>query len=87
VRDGLRMLAKDSVVRIQPHRGTHAVQLSSQDASDIFEIRLDLLGAMPHRSTCCDKAFVAIFDAELPELRGSFHNDTRPAAGLAFALT
>jgi DNA-binding GntR family transcriptional regulator len=68
VREALRILEKDSVVRIQPHRGTHVTQLSIQEVSDIFEIRLDLAGAMLRRLTRCDEAFVAMLDTEVREL-------------------
>jgi DNA-binding GntR family transcriptional regulator len=39
VREALRILEKDSVVRIPPNRGAHLTQLSIKDVSDIFEVR------------------------------------------------
>src|SRR5690554_866614 len=39
VREALRILENDSVVRILPNRGAHVTQLSIKEVSDIFEIR------------------------------------------------
>jgi DNA-binding GntR family transcriptional regulator len=49
VREALRILEKDSVVRILPNRGAHVTQLSIKEVGDIFEIRRDLVGAMVRR--------------------------------------
>src|SRR4030095_3963046 len=45
VREALRILEKDAVVRILPNRGAHVTQLSIQEVSDLFEIRRKLSGA------------------------------------------
>jgi DNA-binding GntR family transcriptional regulator len=68
VREALRILEKDSVVRILPNRGAHVTQLSIKEVSDIFEIRHDLIGAMIRRLGDCDDAFIARVDAEVREL-------------------
>src|SRR5688572_9744377 len=46
VREALRILEKDSVVRILPNRGAHVTQLSIKEVDDIFEIRRKLSGGM-----------------------------------------
>lgn len=49
VREALRILENDSVVRILPNRGAHVTQLSIKEVGDIFEIRRKLSGAMVAR--------------------------------------
>ena len=51
VREALRILEKDSVVRILPNKGAHVTQLSTKEVSDIFEIRRNLSGVMIGRLT------------------------------------
>ena len=69
VREALRILEKDSVVRILPNRGAHVTQLSIKEVSDIFEVRRDLVGAMVRRLDCQDGgAFSERIDAEVREL-------------------
>jgi DNA-binding GntR family transcriptional regulator len=68
VREALRLLEKDLVVRILPNRGAHVTQLSIQEVDDIFEIRRDLVGAMVRRLACHNEAFMARIDAEVAEL-------------------
>ncbi|MEJ8859650.1 GntR family transcriptional regulator [Variovorax robiniae] len=46
VREALRLLESDSVVRILPNRGAHVTQLSIKEVGDVFEIRRTLSGAM-----------------------------------------
>ena len=46
MREALRILEKDSVVRILANRGAHVTQLSVKEVSDIFEIRSKLFAAM-----------------------------------------
>jgi DNA-binding GntR family transcriptional regulator len=49
VREALRILEKDSVVRILPNRGAHVTQLSIKEVADIFEIRRKLSAALVAR--------------------------------------
>jgi DNA-binding GntR family transcriptional regulator len=51
VREALRILEHDAVVRILPNRGAHVTQLSIKEVGDIFEIRRKLSGAMVARLT------------------------------------
>lgn len=44
VREALRILEKDGLVKIEPRRGVQVTQLSVEEVSDIFEIRAGLLG-------------------------------------------
>jgi DNA-binding GntR family transcriptional regulator len=69
VREALRILEKDSVVRILPNRGAHVTQLSVKEVSDIFEVRRTLLGAMIGRLTVEEaSALAAILDADIRAL-------------------
>ncbi|MET0544666.1 MAG: GntR family transcriptional regulator [Variovorax sp.] len=68
VREALRILERDSVVRILPNRGAHVTQLSIKEVSDIFEIRRDLVGAVVRRLACRDNAFMARLHADVLEL-------------------
>lgn len=43
VREALRILEKDSVVVIQPHRGAHVTELTIEEVQDIFDIRKALI--------------------------------------------
>lgn len=45
VREALRLLERDSVVRVVANRGAHVTPLSAQELNDIFEIRRVLAGA------------------------------------------
>jgi DNA-binding GntR family transcriptional regulator len=69
VREALRILEKDSVVRILPNRGAHVTQLSAKEVSDIFEIRRNLSGAMIARLTAEEAALQATaIDADVRAL-------------------
>jgi DNA-binding GntR family transcriptional regulator len=69
VREALRILEKDSVVRILPNRGAHVTQLSIKEVSDIFEIRRKLSGAMIARLTVEEAALQATaIDADIRAL-------------------
>jgi len=60
VREALRILEKDSVVRILPNRGAHVTQLSVKEVSDIFEVRRTLFGAMIGRLTVEEASALAV---------------------------
>ncbi|RZL89300.1 MAG: GntR family transcriptional regulator [Variovorax sp.] len=68
VREALRILEKDSVVRILPNRGAHVTQLSIKEVGDIFEIRRDLVGATVRRMGDRNSALIAGLEAEVREL-------------------
>lgn len=69
VREALRILEKDSVVRILPNRGAHVTQLSIKEVSDIFEIRRELSGVMIARLTAEEAALHAeAIDADVRAL-------------------
>jgi DNA-binding GntR family transcriptional regulator len=72
VREALRILEKDSVVRILPNRGTHVTQLSIKEVSDIFEVRRKLSGAMIARLSVEEAALQATaIDADIRALEAS----------------
>jgi DNA-binding GntR family transcriptional regulator len=69
VREALRILEKDSVVRILPNRGAHVTQLSVKEVSNIFEVRRTLFGAMIGRLTVGEaSALAAALDADIRAL-------------------
>ena len=69
VRETLRILENDSVVRILPNRGAHVTQLSVKEVSDIFEVRRTLFGAMIGRLTAEEaSALAATLDADIRTL-------------------
>jgi DNA-binding GntR family transcriptional regulator len=81
VREALRILEKDSVVRILPNRGAHVTQLSIKEVSDIFEIRRDLVGALVRRLSSGDDDFIARIRADVSELEALADE---PGAGDAY---
>ncbi|MDM0113508.1 GntR family transcriptional regulator [Variovorax sp. J22R133] len=69
VREALRILESDSVVRILPNRGAHVTQLSIKEVADIFEIRRNLFGAMVRRLSPQEAAQIAAtIDADVRAL-------------------
>ncbi len=68
VREALRILEKDSVVRILPNRGAHVTQLSIKEVGDLFEIRRYLVGAMVRRLSPRDDTVIGLIDVEVREL-------------------
>lgn len=61
VREALRILEKDSVVVILPHRGAHVTELSAKEVQDIFSIRKALIGL-------AIRGFDALAEADLDEI-------------------
>jgi DNA-binding GntR family transcriptional regulator len=85
VREALRILEKDSVVRILPNRGAHVTQLSSKEVSDIFEIRRNLFGALVRRFSVNEAARMATsVDADIRALDALAQD---PNASAAYAET
>jgi DNA-binding GntR family transcriptional regulator len=69
VREALRILEKDSVVRILPNRGAHVTQLSVKEVGDIFEIRRTLSAAIIERLSADEaSALAAAIDADVRTL-------------------
>lgn len=50
VREALRILEKEGLVKIQPRRGAIVTKLSIQEVEDVFEIRTTLLGLAGRRA-------------------------------------
>ncbi|SFN51075.1 GntR family transcriptional regulator [Variovorax sp. OV329] len=67
VREALRILESDSVVRILPNKGAHVTQLTAKEVADIFEIRRTLSGAMVTRLSAEEATRVA--NAIEPDVR------------------
>lgn len=68
VREALRILERDSVVRVLPNRGAHVTTLSAKELNDIFEIRKVLAGAMVRRIAKSERGVVAQFAPKIEEL-------------------
>jgi DNA-binding GntR family transcriptional regulator len=68
VREALRILERDSVVRVLPNRGAHVTQLSAKEVNDIFEIRAVLAGAMVRRIATTDRTVATRFLPLVAEL-------------------
>lgn len=68
VREALRILERDCVVRIVPNKGVHVTQLSIKEVGELFEIRRDLVGAMVRRLAPGNDTLIAQLDAEVGEL-------------------
>jgi DNA-binding GntR family transcriptional regulator len=81
VREALRILEKDSVVRILPNRGAHVTQLSIKEVSDIFEVRRELSGVMIARLSVDEAArLAAAIDADIRALEASAQDPDGAAA-------
>ena len=63
VREALRILEKDSVVVIQPHRGAHVTELTPEEVRDIFAIRKALIGLAIRNITGIDNKVFADWQA------------------------
>lgn len=68
VREALRILERDSVVRVLANKGAHVTKLSAKEVNDIFEIRMVLAGAMVRRLARADRALIARFAPKVEEL-------------------
>jgi DNA-binding GntR family transcriptional regulator len=68
IRDALRVLEKDAVVRLLPNRGASVTPLSIKEVNEIFEIRKLLAGAMVRRLGGRDKAFIARLQERVAQL-------------------
>lgn len=69
IREALRILEKDAVVRILPNRGAHVTQLSIPEVEDIFEIRRTLNGVMHARLSAEEAmALAAIIEGDVRKL-------------------
>lgn len=68
VREALRILERDSVVRVVPNRGAHVTPLSAKELSEIFEIRRVLAGAMVRRLGEAHPALLARFGEQVAQL-------------------
>lgn len=88
VREALRILEKDSVVVILPHRGARVTELTAKEVDDIFSIRKALIGlAIRQLRTIPEEALLEI-DHQVNEMqviaaRADSHADyTRASAKL-----
>jgi DNA-binding GntR family transcriptional regulator len=68
VREALRILERDSVVRVLPNRGAHVTKLSAKELNDLFEIRKVLAGAMVRRIAKAERTCIPAFLAKVEEL-------------------
>lgn len=68
VREALRILERDAVVRVLPNRGAHVTKLSAREVNDIFEIRKVLMGAMVRRIAKSSGAQIESFATKVAAL-------------------
>lgn len=68
IRDALRILEKDAVVRVVPNRGAHVTKLSIREVNDIFEVRKVLAGTAIRRLGNCEPAFLSELTERVSEL-------------------
>ncbi|MDQ1764363.1 hypothetical protein DAI43_17640 [Achromobacter xylosoxidans] len=68
VREALRILERDSVVRVLANKGAHVTKLSTKEVNDTFEIRMVLAGAMVRRLGSAPPALIARFAPKVEEL-------------------
>lgn len=59
IREALRLLEKQGIVRIEPRRGARVTQLSAEEVDDLYEIRASLLGVAARRvATRAERALI-----------------------------
>ena len=68
VREALRILERDSVVRVLANKGAHVTKLSIKEVNDIFEIRMVLAGAMVRRLCAAPQDLILSFASQVEEL-------------------
>jgi DNA-binding GntR family transcriptional regulator len=68
IREALRILEKDAVVRLLPNRGASVTELSIKEVNHIFDIRKVLAGAMIRQFVGRDAGFIEHFDKRVAEL-------------------
>jgi DNA-binding GntR family transcriptional regulator len=74
VREALRILERDSVVRVIPNRGAHVTPLSAKELNEIFEIRRVLAGAMVRRLGKASPELLARVGEQVKELERRARN-------------
>jgi len=80
IREALRILEKDSVVRMLPNRGAHVTKLSIKEVNDIFEIRKVLAGAMIRRLGDREPVFIDRVAQKVAELEALAKDSVGAAA-------
>ncbi|MES3000842.1 MAG: GntR family transcriptional regulator [Pseudomonadota bacterium] len=68
VREAVRILERDSVVRVLPNKGAQVTLLSARELDNIFEIRRVLAGAMVRRLGAPQPALEARFKSGVEQL-------------------
>jgi DNA-binding GntR family transcriptional regulator len=80
IREALRILERDGVVRIEPHRGASVTQLSPEELIEIYQVRTVLLGLAMGlcAQRCTDREVQALKRLHQRMVRAV--DDLRPAA-------
>ncbi|MET4579273.1 GntR family transcriptional regulator [Ottowia thiooxydans] len=68
VREALRILERDSVVRVLANKGAHVTKLTTKEVNDIFEVRKVLGGTMARRLAAMPRAALVPFVAGVEHL-------------------
>lgn len=93
VREALRILERDGVAKIEPHRGASVTRLTTDELIEIYQVRRVLLGlAMALAQERCTETDLAWFDARCADMEaagrlddaraGSTHADISAAMAL-----
>ena len=83
VREALRILERDGVVKIEPHRGASVTRLTTDELIEIYQVRRVLLGlamAMAHEH--CTEADLAWLDARCADMEVAGRQDNARAGSM-----
>jgi DNA-binding GntR family transcriptional regulator len=81
LREALRMLERDGVVRIEPRRGASVTQLSTDELVEVYQVRAALLGlAMAMFCAACEDGDVEWLHERLKHMSGIAQDDKSRAA-------
>lgn len=87
VRDALRILEKQGLVKIEPRRGASVVQLTLNDVIDLFNARAMLLClAVRYQAMAQDAERIALLDAKLREFEAAVDDPATTADSFARSL-
>jgi len=88
IREALRILERDGVVRIEPHRGASVIRLSTDELIEIYQVRTVLLGlAMALCCTRCTDVDVAWLVRRLGEMKAAGRHPDELAGALHASIS
>lgn len=85
VREAMRLLEREGIVRIHPRRGAQATQLSVKEVEDLLEVRVSLIRLVARRvAAAASPELLAVLDEGVAKLAALVDD---PQAGDAFGET